>query len=250
MAVRLVQIDVDYMRLIFQLWIFYVAEADNPTVTPSLRNVISSDKSGQVVCLTSIGNRLFVLRNPNKQQIETFDTDTFEPQKPIQVDGLNDSERNGMTSCIVNRCLFICDFLRADVHRVNLSVYVKARRWPVDRGPCGLSVNAACNVLVTCHSANKIQEYTGNGSKVREISLVSSIQQPMHAVQCDDDRFVIIGQRGTVCDVVVVDSNGRLLLSYIDKFSSIISEFQHSKTQNISLSRPRHLAVDKSNRCI
>jgi DNA-binding beta-propeller fold protein YncE len=220
---------------------------------PTLRNIIVSDNNDRhVVGLTLVDSRLFVLRNPNQQLIDTYDTQTFAPLSPLRVDGLGDNELNGMTSCLVSGCLYISDFRQAVVYNVNPSSEKAALKWQVDRGPCGLFVNSACHVLVTCHWANKIQEYTKNGLLVREVSLlIDEVHRPLHAVQYDDDRY-IISHRGPVHDVVEVDACGQFLLSYNKKFTSnsFISFFRRGQPQNIAFNKPRHLTIDKDTLCI
>jgi len=45
------------------------------------------------------------------------------------------------------------------------------KKWSVASNPRGLSVNRACYVVVACHEANKLLEYTTHGTFVREIDL-------------------------------------------------------------------------------
>jgi hypothetical protein len=77
-------------------------------------------------------------------------------------------------------------------------------------------VNSVCNVLVTCHEARKIKEFTTDGQLIREVSLQSDVIHPNHAVELTTDQFVVC--HGDINDplhrVCIVDSNGRVLQSY------------------------------------
>lgn len=145
-------------------------------------------RGGRVVGVASTDNHLFVLRSPSQQRIQVYDLQTFTLQpKTIKVSGLSDEHRcNGLTACDINKCLYVSDFSSAAVHQMRLTD-IKIRKWSVGRGPCGLSVNTECNLLVACYEDNKIQEYTKEGSFVREICIQcndgKSLLYPHHAVQ-------------------------------------------------------------------
>jgi DNA-binding beta-propeller fold protein YncE len=99
----------------------------------------------------------------------------------------------------------------------------------------GLSINTACNLLVSCFNDKKLLEYTSSGSLVREIRLES--MKPYHAIQLTSDQFVVC----TYDDVVEVNSRGQVVVSYKNQLQS---------TTRHQFNYPRHLAVDKNNECI
>jgi hypothetical protein len=117
--------------------------------------------------------------------------------------------------------------------------------WRVGREPLGVSVNTACNLLVACLHANVIQEYTTTGSLIREICLKSRevVFRPLHAIQLHGDQYVVSywSETGKVFDVVEVNGNGRVLVSYTNRLQS---------TTQHRFDWPRHLSVDRKNDCI
>jgi DNA-binding beta-propeller fold protein YncE len=212
-----------------------------------LTHVISADGDRDVVGVTSIDDCLFVLRKPSRQRIEVYDLKTFTLERhTLAVSELDDHPCNGLTACVVNKCLYINDYANATVQNIQLTVDKKISKWSVGRGPCGLSINTACNLLVACAKDMKIEEYTTIGSLVREIrpwnqkglSLI-----PLHAIQLANGQLLVSCQyeKSNVCDVVELDARGRVLVSYTNQLKS---------TTQQNFSHPRHLAVDKNNKCI
>ena len=115
-----------------------------------MTHVISADGDRAVVGVTSVDNRLFVLRSPSQQSIEVYDLKTFTLQQQIlKVNGLSNDSYNGLTACVVNKCLYVSDYLNATVYKVQLTVDNQISKWSVGRGPRGLSINTSCNLQVT-----------------------------------------------------------------------------------------------------
>jgi DNA-binding beta-propeller fold protein YncE len=212
-----------------------------------LTHVISAGDESGVVGVTSVDSRLFVLRSPSQQRIQVYDLKTFTLRQTLEVTGLSDKYGgNGLTACVVNKCLYVSDCNNATVYQVQLPADNKTSKWSVGRSPRGLSINTACNLLVACRDDYKIQEYnTTSGSLVREICLKSNNGKslnPYYAIQLTSGEFVVCcGADGYVHDVVEVDVNGRLVVSYTN-------QLQSTTQQNFSF--PRHLAVDKNNEYI
>jgi len=138
--------------------------------------------------VASLGDEVFV---PNcSSQIEVYDADNFTLQYCLTVPGLG-PYCYGLVPCIRNNCLYASDWNNNSIHRVDLSDS-NAVKWSVAHQPAGLSVNGAHNVVVTCHGVNKLQEYTTDGSLVREISLEQAgLTNPWHAVQLSTGDFVV-----------------------------------------------------------
>jgi DNA-binding beta-propeller fold protein YncE len=210
---------------------------------PQLTHVVQLDDR-PVVGLTSVDSRrLFVLRESSEQQIEVYETTTFKLQQTLNVVGLNNSSgNNGLTSCFINNCLYVSDFVIATVYKIELTGHNEISKWRVDgKWPTGLSINAACNLLVTCTGDRKLLEYTPSGSLVREIRLQST-SSPLHAIQLTSDQFVVCTSNlGRDSDVVEVNLQGRVVTSYKNQLQS---------TTRHQFNYPRHLAVDKNNECI
>ena len=156
--------------------------------TPTLTHVISADGDRDVVGVTSVDNRLFVLRSPSQQSIEVYDLKTFTlQQQTLKVKGLSDwrNSFNGLTACVVNKCLYVSDINNATVYKIDLTVDNKISKWSVGGGPRGLSINTACNLLVACFKDRKIQEYTTSGSLVREICIKSNDGKSLMSISCN-----------------------------------------------------------------
>jgi DNA-binding beta-propeller fold protein YncE len=206
-----------------------------------LRHVIEADDgSGGVVGVTSVDDRLFVLRFASKERIEVYELKTFTlQQQTLQITGLNVSGSNGLTACVMNKCVYVSDNENAGVYKVELRVDNKICKWSVGKGPCGMSINSACNLLVACDY--NIEEYeTRSGSLVREIRLKSNDDKsldPWHVIQLTSGQFLV----SCYNDVVEVDVNGRVVVSYTNQLQS---------TNKHKFYWPRRLAVDKNNECI
>jgi hypothetical protein len=212
--------------------------------TPIKLTHVISDR--QVVDVASIDHHLFVLRYPSLQQIEVYDTKTFKQQRALQVPNLSDDTVfSGLTSCVIDNCVYVSDWCKCIVYKVELSGTSKVFSWSVDRYPRGLSINASCNLLVTCRFADKIQEYTASGSLVREVCLKSNDVElhPYHSIQLTSDQFVVSCWNVTnqEYDVVEVDTKGRVVVSYANQLQS---------TTHQQFEFPRRLSVDRNNECI
>jgi len=156
--------------------------------TPKLTHVIPSQGRDSVTAVTSLGNEVFVLRSGG-QQVEVYDASTFTLQRNITVPGLG-SRSWCLAACAHYKCLYVSD--DNNIHRAELSGSSAVKKWFVDRGPTGLSVNKEHNVVVTCIRAHKIQEYTTHGALVREISLEQAgVRRPWHAVQLSTGDYVV-----------------------------------------------------------
>jgi hypothetical protein len=215
--------------------------------TPTLRHVIGG--SDAVIGVTSVDDRLFVLRWPSKERIEVYELKTFTLQQTLQVTGLSDGYgKNGLTACVMNKCLYVSDWSNAGVYKVELRVDNKICKWSVGDGPMGLSINSACNLLVACYSDDKIEEYeTRSGSLVRKIRLQpydGKSLSPYHVIELTSGQFLVsclVVNNVYEDDVVEVDVNGRVVVSYT-------KQLQSTNKQNFHV--PRRLAVDKNNECI
>jgi DNA-binding beta-propeller fold protein YncE len=216
---------------------------------PTLTCVIHTPGHSEIVGVTSVDNRLFVLRRPSQRRIQVYDLTTFklQEQQTLIVTGLSDSwGSNGLTACVINKCVYVSDCDNDTVYQVKLTDDNKISKWSVGCGPSGLSINTACNLLVACIDDSKIQEYnTSSGSLIREICLKSNdgnLLKPLHVIQLTGGQFVVSCRDVSyVYYVVEVDVDGRVVASYTD-------QLQSTKKQNFS--NPRQLAVDKNNECI
>ena len=114
------------------------------------------------------------------------------------------------------------------MNRVALQSRGTVTKRSVGHKPCGISVNSENNVLVTCYIDNKIQEYTTDGSLIRDTSLSSAgISGLYHSIQLPSGQIAISYDHG----VCVVDNNGALIHNYTNTTGA-----------SIQLSGPRGLA--------
>ena len=95
-----------------------------------------------------------------------------------------------------------------------------------------MSINKKGNVVVSCWDLHKIIEYTPTGSCVREIrvnAIDETIAGLQHAIQLDDDRFVICHITTThgLARVCEIDSNGRMMKSYGGEPGSGITQMDY-----------------------
>lgn len=176
--------------------------------TPVLTSVFA--EGDEVRAVTSLDDRLFVVRCPSEQQIEIYDVNTFIVQTPIVVASLSDDVR-GLTSCDVIRCLYVSDCENKSIRRVDVSSG-RTFSWRTEGKPYGLSTNVAHNVLVTC--PHKILEYTSQGDLVRMVDLPSDVVLwAWHAAQLTGGHFVVnhlhVSSQHRVC---IVDAVGRIVV--------------------------------------
>jgi len=172
----------------------------------TLAHVIPSQGRERVSALASLGDEVFVLRQPSQQQIDVYDAATFALHHEIAVPGLG--------KCPSNRCLYASDLHNDSVHRVKLSGSNAVEKWKVARRPFGLSVNKAHNVVVACYDANTLQEYTTHGSLVREIPVQAAGQNSWHAVQLSSNGDYAVCHFTSPGVVSVVGVNGQVVSSY------------------------------------
>jgi len=107
----------------------------------------------------------------------------------------------------------------------------------VSENVCGLSVNAAHNLLVTCRFVCKIKEFDPEGNLLRDITLPEDVITPWHATQLTSGQFVVChGDPGNLVHrVCIVSENGTTIVkSHGGQQGSGVGQFR----------MPRHLAVD------
>ena len=95
-----------------------------------------------------------------------------------------------MASCRRHQCIYIADCVNNVVHRVEVQKN-QTIQWSLNDQPSGLSLNSLSNILVTFRLASKLKEFTTDGKLMRGISLPLDIMNPNHAVQLNNDQFVV-----------------------------------------------------------
>ena len=177
----------------------------------SLKHVIPSSSGNKVYAVTSLGDEVFVIRH-NSHKVEVYDAGTLSLQSSITVPGLGQCVY-GLIACVSNRCLYVSDWYNSSIHRADLRGSNAVMKWSLADFPAGLSLNRAHNVVVVCINANKLQEYTTDGSLVREIFLQAGVMSPRHAVQLSTGDYVVSQYRSPGV-VSVVGADGQVCLLY------------------------------------
>ena len=214
---------------------------------PTLTHVIPSQSRNRVYAVTSLDDDVFVGRI-NSQQVEVYDAVTFTLQRRITVQGLG-SDIYGMTACDRNKCLYLSKCINSNVHRVELSGSNAVKTWSVARGPRGLSVNIAHNLVVACRGANKLQEYTTHGSLVREIRLQSGATPPWHAVQLSTGDYVV-SQDTSPGVVSVVGADGQVRHSYGQSHTSDVGQMKNPSNLTVTKNDDILVADEDNNRIV
>lgn len=190
---------------------------------PELAHVIPSTGRTGVTAVTSLGDDVFVVRL-RSQEVEVYDAGTFTFQRRITVPGLRCPF--GLAACAHYRCLYVSDNDHHSIHRAELSSFTAVKKWIVASDPTGLSVNGAHNVVVACCEANKIQDYTTNGTLVREISLQAGVIRPWHAVQLSIGDYVV--SQCTLSGVVSeVRADGHVVCRYCPSETSDVGQMKY-----------------------
>jgi len=215
---------------------------------PKLTHVIPCQGRDSVTAVTSLGNEVFVVRFGRRQQVEVYDASTFTLQRNITVPGLGSWSR-GLAACAHYKCLYVSDD-HSSIHRAELSGCSAVKKWSVDRGPRGLSVNKLHNIVVASSGANKIQEYTTHGALVREISLrQAGVRLPWHAVQLSTGDYVVSEEMSPgVVSVVGID--GQVVRRYCPSPLSDLGEMKYPSGLAVTQNDDILVAERSSNRIL
>jgi len=210
-----------------------------------------------VMGITSLGNRLYVLRNRATNQVEVEDINSSHLLHHLTVPGL----RGGVdiVACAHNCCIYVLDVSSNCVHRLALSHAALTQRplytalglprlavsgtvvtqWPVHDKPSSLSLAVTHSILVTCREVRKIKEFSTDGQLLREVVLPDDVVGLAHSVQLPSGEFVVChgGRADAVHRVCLVSPDGHVVKSYGGpKGSSTLCQ----------MSMPIRLAVDSS----
>jgi len=176
---------------------------------PTLLHVLNTSKG--IWDITVLGEKLFVLQGMNGI-LSVYNTNNLKLSHEIEIS--DSSFLNAIVVCAHNNCLYVssCNQL----HRYDLLLKTVIKHWSVDRYCWGLSVTRSHTLLVALSDANRIQEYTADGSLVMEIRLDCSIKSPRHCIQLSSEQFVVCAlsrdsKRGVVS---IIDMNECIVQSY------------------------------------
>ena len=94
-----------------------------------------------------------------------------------------------------------------------------------------MSINKRGNIAVSCNDLDTIFEYTPTGNCVRKITVDAinkTIRGLRHAIQLDDDRFLICHANAKTHNrVCIIDSNGKMLRSYGGRTGSEMGQMNY-----------------------
>jgi len=86
-------------------------------------------------------------------------------------------------------------------------------RWSVAKGsPDGVSVSPTGNVVIALRDTGHLVIYTSTGQLVKEVKLLAELVSPRHALQLENDRFLLChGWGSSAYGIYVVDGDGRIV---------------------------------------
>ena len=163
----------------------------------------------KVLGVTVSEKEIFVVCQ-SRSEVKVFDCDTYKFRRTIPVPGLKDPW--DISFC--ENALFVGESASKLIHRIPLNSTESMSSWSVIGSWLSLSTTKSNNILVTCQSRNKLMEFTTTGTLVREIPLQDGITQPVHAIQMDNDRFLVCHTGSLLHRVCLIDNKGRLIKSY------------------------------------
>ena len=188
--------------------------------------------SGYVQGITSSNEELYTVTF-GSPDIDVYDIDTLAHRRKIRVEGLVYA-----WDIVAHAGVFYVSELDAQlIQRIQLSDETSSH-WSVSGSWLTISINKKGHVVVSCWLPDKIIEYTPTGSCVREIqgdAIDGNIDGLRHAIQLDDDRFLICYATTKHHRVCIIDSNGRMMKSYGGGPGSGIGE----------MNGPYYLAIDR-----
>jgi len=173
-----------------------------------------------VVGIATIGDELFVLQSSATMLVYNPSVDTvYRRNLNVAVRpnyGHNygyDYSFRGLAACEFHQCLYVSEEYTQAICKVSPVTNNVVKQWSANGQPFGLSVNSVHNLLVACHNSHKVQEFTTDGTIVREIDLQpSGITCPTHVVQLPDGNLGITHQ-GSEHGYSVVGSDGKIVKS-------------------------------------
>ena len=110
----------------------------------------------------------------------------------------------------MNDQLFVSDWDNDLIHSLPLDTAdedEESMSWTVANQPAGLSLTLADppNILVACHGAGKIQEWSLEGILIRQIQLAAESRLVWHVLQLSDTEL-LVSHEGSRHRIVVVSA--------------------------------------------
>jgi len=220
---------------IISLYVVYV-DSDFYFASGTMHVIPGGNK---VRSVTSLGDDVFVVRDPNQQQIEVYDAKTSTVKRHIAVPRLSNL-CPGLAACPYNNCLYASDYDRDNVRRVELSGSNAKMTCSVARSPAGLSLNTDRNLIVVSGGERKLQIFTTHGILLQNVQLQVDIDCPWHAVQLPATSQFLVSRSSSLHRVCLVGVDGAVVRSYGGQWGSELTE----------MNEPRGLAVDREGRVL
>ena len=163
----------------------------------------------------------------------------------------------GLAACSVVGRLYISDWDNDCVHAVPLNTDDQdddsiddpdddSTSWNVANQPAGLSLTAGepPNVLVACHGAGKVQEWSPEGILIRQIQLPDESKLIWHAVQLSDAEL-LVSHEGSLHRVIVVSADDGEVIRRCDEVDAV--QLQYPRSVVVDRDLGRVLVADQCN---
>ena len=156
-----------------------------------------------------LDEEIFIVQQNKPSEVQVFDYRTFKHLRNISVPAL----QAAWDITYSGNILFVAEHSSGLIHRVPLNSSEPINSWSVGDEKLRLSTLKSDNILVTCCHTSKLIEYTTTGQLVREIPLQQDITNLRHAIQMDDDQFLVC-HTNSLHRVCLIDNKGQLIKSY------------------------------------
>lgn len=210
------------------------------SLDPFLMRTIETQQNKRIRGMTILDDELFIVSSKSSE-IEVYDATRlrfnrcWKLKDLVQPFNIESSKRNA--------CLYILDLTYEGNSNEILRIDPNGKlitKWATgDKYGENFFVTNESNILVTCFSENKLNEYSPHGQLIREIKLIpgdSGMVHLMHAIKLPNGHFVV--SHGDFRDdnhrVCMVDTGGKVVKSFGAKSGS------NDRQMNV----PAHLAVD------
>ena len=201
-------------------------------------HTVNLPTSGKVHGITSWNDELYVVTK-GSHDIDVYDIDTLDHRRKIRIKRLV----NAWDIVAHANVLYVSELQDKMIHRIQLSDGTFSH-WSGNSVQMKLSINKKGNIVVSCFDPSKIIEYTPTGSCVREIQMDAINKTTVglglkHAIQLDDDRFLICYTTTTTQyrhEVWIIDSAGYMMARYGGGEGSRLGQMDY----------PCHLTIDRN----
>ena len=176
--------------------------------TPPLLSTVPC--TNWVTGMTICDDKIFICLGCNSE-IKVYDKDTLAYQSSVTVRGLTDPW--DMVSSSYTRDLFVSEQKNKMIYRIEMPE-TSISKWAIDSEYPGLSTTKSGNLLVACHTANKVIEFTPSSEVVREIILQSDLSGSYHALLLENGEILMCHVSSKLHRICILDNNGRLIRYY------------------------------------